>query len=217
VVREYETFAESERSKLFNTIDFAYRKVAIKRPLKAKLVISEARIETLAENKTFQKLNAEQQAAWIDFFREHLGEENYDWAHQQVKAHNRTDGFGKTSKALGNAFVTVFIERDENADIVRDDKGNAVADTRLNDSESVPYGTRVEAYFKTEVLPHVPDAYIDDSVRDGKDGEVGIVGYEINFNRYFYQYVPPRPLHEIDADLKAAEAWIQALLKEVAE
>jgi len=217
VVREYETFAESERSKLFNTTDFAYRKVAIKRPLKAKLVISETRIETLAENKTFQKLNAEQQSAWIDFFRQHLGEQNYDWAQQQVKAHNKTDGFGKTSKALGNAFVTVFIERDENANIVRDDKGNAVADTRLNDNESVPYGTRVEEHFKTEVLPHVPDAYIDDSVRDSKDGEVGIVGYEINFNRYFYQYVPPRPLHEIDADLKAAEARIQALLKEVAE
>lgn len=75
----------------------------------------------------------------------------------------------------------------------------------------------VETYFKQEVLPHVPDAYIDDSVRDARDGEIGLVGYEINFNRYFYKYIPPRPLHEIDDDLKACEVRIQALLNEVAE
>jgi type I restriction enzyme M protein len=64
--------------------------------------------------------------------------------------------------------------------------------------------------------PCFPDAFIDHSVSDHKDGEVGLVGYQINFNRYFYRYVPPRPLHEIDADLKASEARIQALLGEVA-
>ncbi len=98
-----------------------------------------------------------------------------------------------------------------------DDKGQVIPDTSLNDSESVPFGTSVEDYFKTEVLPHVPDAFIDYSVRDSKDGEVGVVGYEINFNRYFYKYVPPRDLHDIDSDLKACEARIQALLEEVAE
>ena len=67
------------------------------------------------------------------------------------------------------------------------------------------------------MLPYVPDAFIDYSVRDAKDGEVGIVGYEINFNRYFYEYTPPRALADIDADLKACEARIQALLQEVAE
>lgn len=67
------------------------------------------------------------------------------------------------------------------------------------------------------MLPHVPDAFIDYSVRDEKDGEVGIVGYEINFNRYFYQYQPPRELDVINRELKACEARIQALLNEVAE
>ena len=98
-----------------------------------------------------------------------------------------------------------------------DSKGQVVPDTLLNDTESVPFGTKVESYFSQEVLPHVPDAFIDYSVRDHKDGEVGIVGYEINFNRYFYKYLPPRSLHEIDADLKASEGRIQALLQEVAE
>ncbi|MOA44221.1 hypothetical protein D3C78_1664600 [compost metagenome] len=65
------------------------------------------------------------------------------------------------------------------------------------------------------MLPHVPDAWIDTGKRDEKDGQVGIVGYEINFNRYFYVYQPPRPLSEIDADLKSVESEIAALLGEV--
>ncbi|MCP5013246.1 MAG: SAM-dependent DNA methyltransferase [Aestuariibacter sp.] len=215
VVREYEAFAKTERSKLFNTTDFAYRKVAIKRPLKAKLKITEERIDTLVDNKAFLKLDETQQATWLAFFRANLGDQDYNWSYEVVKDHNKADGFGNTTKALGNAFVAIFIERDENAEPVLDNKGNIIPDTSLNDSESVPYGMSVEAYFDAEVLPHVPDAFIDESVRDEKDGEVGIVGYEINFNRYFYQYVPPRPLHEIDADLKASEARIQSLLKEV--
>ena len=72
-----------------------------------------------------------------------------------------------------------------------------------------------EAYFIKEVQPHVPDAWIDASKRDAKDGEIGIVGFEIPFNRHFYQYQPPRPLEEIDADLDAVSAEIMALLREV--
>lgn len=216
-LREYEAFAETERSKIFNTTDFAYRKVAIKRPLKAKLVVTAEKVAALKEQTAFQKLDDAQQNAWMIFFHEHLGEHAYHWADEIIKQHHNTDEFGKTSKALGNAFISVFMERDEEAEPLRDNKGNLIPDTSLNDNESVPFDMSVEAYFNTEVLPHVPDAYIDDSVRDAKDGEIGIVGYEINFNRYFYKYVPPRPLHEIDADLKASEARIQALLNEVAE
>tara|TARA_B110000908_G_scaffold172123_1_gene237808 strand:+ start:594 stop:2921 length:2328 start_codon:yes stop_codon:yes gene_type:complete len=72
-----------------------------------------------------------------------------------------------------------------------------------------------EAYFLKEVQPHVPDAWIDASKKDAKDQEIGIVGYEIPFNRHFYQYQPPRELTEIDADLDAVSAEIMALLQEV--
>ncbi|MFB1034329.1 MAG: hypothetical protein QMC38_03180, partial [Sinobacterium sp.] len=72
-----------------------------------------------------------------------------------------------------------------------------------------------EAYFKKEVQPHVPDAWIDASKKDDKDQQIGIVGYEIPFNRHFYQYQPPRDLTEIDADLDAVSAEIMALLQEV--
>lgn len=217
IVRNYEAFEESDNCKIFNTTDFSYRKVAIKRPLRAKLVIDESSINFLTFNKTFAKLDEKQQNTWLAFFRKQTEDKPYRWAFDVVKKHNKAEGFGKTTKALANAFIASFMQRDENAEPAIDDKGEVIPDTALNDSESVPFGTSVDEYFATEVLPHVPDAFIDDKIRDEKDGEVGIVGYEINFNRYFYQYVPPRALDEINADLKASEARIQALLDEVVE
>lgn len=95
------------------------------------------------------------------------------------------------------------------------------ADSDLRDFENVALdpGRSVnevnEAYFKKEVQPHVPDAWIDASKKDDKDQQIGIVGYEIPFNRHFYQYQPPRDLAEIDADLDAVSAEIMKLLQEV--
>jgi type I restriction enzyme M protein len=217
VVREYDAFVETKRSKIFKTTDFAYRKVHVKRPLRAKICVTSDRIDSLSNISAFQKLDEDQQNAWVEFFKANIGDHNYGWMQEIVAGKNKTEGFGKTSKALGTAFISVFIERDPEADSVLDDKGNAVIDTTLNDTESVPFDMSVEEYFKAEVLPHVSDAFIDYSVRDHKDGEVGIVGYEINVNRYFYEYKKPRELHEIDTDLKKSEERIQALLAEVAQ
>lgn len=95
------------------------------------------------------------------------------------------------------------------------------ADSELRDNENVALDPSKsvndinEAYFRKEVLPHVPDAWIDVSKRDDKDGEIGVVGYEIPFNRHFYQYQPPRDLLDIDADLDAVSAEIMKLLQEV--
>lgn len=74
-------------------------------------------------------------------------------------------------------------------------------------------------FFRREVLPYVPDAWInaEDKLRDEKDGEIGKVGYEINFNRVFFKYQPPRPLKEIDKELAAVEQRILKLLQEVTE
>ncbi|CTR13750.1 class I SAM-dependent DNA methyltransferase [Escherichia coli] len=94
-------------------------------------------------------------------------------------------------------------------------------DGDLRDNENVPLNPAVstseliEGYFKAEVLPHVADAWINADKRDAKDGDIGIVGYEIPFNRHFYIYQPPRPLEEIDADLDAISAEIMKLLQEV--
>jgi type I restriction enzyme M protein len=86
----------------------------------------------------------------------------------------------------------------------------------LRDFELVPLKEDWSDYVAREVTPFVPDAWVDESYRDDRDGETGRLGYEINFNRYFYRYVPPRPLAEIDAELKQLEAEIAGLLKEVA-
>jgi type I restriction enzyme M protein len=107
--------------------------------------------------------------------------------------------------------------RDPQAPEVRDEDGYLVPDKELEDFESVPLDQASDAYMAAEVLPHVPDAWVDASYTDDRDGKVGKVGYEINFNRYFYKYHPPRNLHEIEAELKAVEAEIAALPDEVAE
>jgi len=73
----------------------------------------------------------------------------------------------------------------------------------------------IESYFKREVQPHVPDTWINADKRDAQDAEIGIVGYEIPFNRHFYVYEPPRDLSEIDADLDEVSREILALLQEV--
>ena len=217
IVREYESFTENKNIKIFNTTDFAYRKVHIKRPLRAHLVINEEKIESLGEIKSFGKLADSYQNAWKSFFKASQGTHDYHWILNKLRKFNTDGGYGKVAKPLLAAFTSHFMERDESLEPVLDSKGQVIVDTTLNDTESVPFKESVEEYFEREVKPHVHDAFIDYSIRDEKDGEVGIVGYEINFNRYFYEYKGHRPLAEIDAELKASEARIQALLAEVAE
>ena len=106
-------------------------------------------------------------------------------------------------KALLNALG----ERDDTAEICRDRHGNPEPDPELRDTETVPLKESIEAYFQREVLPHVPDAWID--------GSKTKIGYEIPLNRHFYRYEPPRPLEEIEADIKALEREIVELLSEV--
>jgi len=111
--------------------------------------------------------------------------------------------------------------------VCRDKDGSPEPDPDLRDTESVPLANdpdpadkqgvpaSVSLFFEREVKPHVPDAWIDISRRDAKDGLVGIIGYEINFNRYFYKYTPPRPLEKIEADIRAIEEDIMRMLEEM--
>ena len=110
---------------------------------------------------------------------------------------------------------TALSNRDEASEICRDKNGQPEPDPELRDTESVPLSESIESFFEREVKPHVPDAWIDTNKRDEKDGEVGIIGYEINFNRYFYRYTPPRPLDEIESDIRVIESDIMRMLAEV--
>ena len=105
------------------------------------------------------------------------------------------------------AVVSALSERDETAEICRNRDGEAEPDAELRDTENVPLKESIQAYFEREVLPHVPDAWID----HGKTK----VGYEIPLNRHFYRYEPPRPLDVIETDIKRLEGEIMALLKAV--
>jgi len=113
-------------------------------------------------------------------------------------------------------YTTITVERplrDENGKLVLGQKGKLKGkpqpDSSLRDTENVPLGEDIKAYFKREVLPHAPDAWIDEAKSK--------VGYEIPFNRHFYVFEPPRDLHEIDEELKGVSARIMAMLGELAE
>ena len=103
-------------------------------------------------------------------------------------------------------------ERDDSAEICRDSSGQPEPDTELNYTENLPLKENIETYIAREVNPHVPDAWIDPTTCDAKDGKVGKVGYEIPFNRHFYVFQPLRPLSAIDADLKASTDRILNLI-----
>ena len=105
------------------------------------------------------------------------------------------------------AVLAALGERDPDAEVCRDRRGNPEPDTELRDTETVPLTEDVSAYIACEVLPHVPDAWVDESKTR--------IGYEIPLNRHFYVYEPPRPLDEIEADLQALEREITHLLAEV--
>ena len=107
-------------------------------------------------------------------------------------------------KAIQNALS----DRDEKAAICRDRNGKPEPDPELRDAEIVPLKEHIEDYFRREVLPHVPDAWIDRKKTK--------IGYEIPFNRQFYRYEPPRPLDEIEADIRTLEGEIVSLLAEIA-
>jgi type I restriction enzyme M protein len=189
----------------------------VERPLKLNFQASEERVARLEQEKAFDKLDATEQAA-IKAMLENLPDtlwkdrSAFEWALKL--ACNEADL--KLSAPVRKAVQKALSERDEDAEVCRDAKGNIEPDSDLRDTELVPLGVDWETYVAEEVMPFVPDAWVDTSVRDAKDGEVGRVGYEINFNRYFYKYEPPRPLEKIDEELKALEAEIAGLLKEVA-
>ncbi|MBD8122059.1 N-6 DNA methylase [Pseudomonas lutea] len=104
--------------------------------------------------------------------------------------------------------------------LVADGKGKYIEyepDPALKDSENIPLKKDIVSYVQREVKPYVAEAWIDRETLDEQDGGIGKVGYEINFNRVFFQYQPPRPLHEIDAELAGVEQRILELLREVTE
>ena len=206
-------------SKIFATQDFGYREIRVERPLRLNFQTTPERIERLKSDKTFLKLKADEQADLLATLTSRLPTTIFknrdDFEIALAKA---LKGAGaKIGASIKKAILAALSERDETADICRDRDHKSEPDPELRDFELVPLKEGWHAFFDREVKPFVPDAWVDETFRDEIDKGVGRVGYEINFNRYFYRYVPARPIEEIDAELKSLEAEIAGLLNEVAQ
>lgn len=221
IVRIYADFLngksrESEVSKIFDVADFGYRKIRVERPLKLNFQASEKRIVRLRNEKTFQKLNDDERQEIETVL---LGIDNALFTNREAfeRVLSRTlkaEGI-KISASVRKAILTALSERDEDADICTDKNGNPEPDTKLRDHELVPLKEDCREYLAREVSPFVPDAWVNESYRDARDGKIGRIGYKINFNRYFYKHIPSRPLKQIDAELKKLGTEIAELLKDV--
>ncbi len=199
-------------SKIFDDEDFGFQKITVERPLRLAFEITDEKLDALEHATTglpkLDKLPAET--------REHVVEQLRGKARPGILKNREAfddwlkhalSGDQYITKSLRMVLRDAFSGRDETADICTDARGNPEPDADLRDTENVPLKEKIEDYFQREVLPHVPDAWIDKSKTK--------IGYEIPLNRHFYRYEPPRPLEEIESDIKTLEGEILALLKEV--
>ncbi len=219
-------------SRIFPTTYFGFRKITVERPLRLNFQPSPERIARLDEEKAFEALAQSKKKGATGASEEAQGRALQDAVRKLVRGLPQTvvqdraeferllDAAAKKAglklpAPVRKAVLAALSERDEAAAICRDEAGNPEPDPELRDTESVPLSEGIEAFFDREVKPHVPDAWIDTSKRDPRDGQVGFVGYEINFNRYFYRYTPPRPLEDIESDIRGIEQDILKMLADV--
>jgi type I restriction enzyme M protein len=225
---EGQTWKQLVVSKTFDNEDFGYHKIIVERPLRLNFHATPERLVRLEDEPGFKNIASsakkDEAARLIDIA---AGEKRQLQIHdllaefaarhpdpiddrsvflQLLKPIDRELGVHLSALEL-KSVVGALGERDETAEICRNKDGEAEPDVELRDTENVPLKESIRTYFEREVLPHVPDAWIDESKTK--------VGYEIPLNRHFYRYEPPRDLAVIEAEIKALEADIVRLLGEV--
>ncbi|MEU9000882.1 class I SAM-dependent DNA methyltransferase [Streptomyces sp. NPDC048551] len=195
--------------KVFENSAFGYQRITVERPLKLRFEVTEETATALAAAKPIQKLPDAD--SFVAAVRTLMGSSWPKKSDALVALKDAVVGAGllwPTGAPFAKAVRDTIGVRDPKGEVQKV-KGEPEPDAELRDYENVPLGEDVEEYLKREVHPHVSDAWIDHTKTK--------IGYEIPFTRHFYVYEPPRPLAEIDAELKALEAEIQALLGEVTE
>lgn len=243
IVALYRAMEENEHSRIFENTDFGYRRVRIERPLRLNFHAAPERIARVKEQPAFKglteskKKDAKERTADIAA-GEQLQQAILDALHRLPDHPSRDPAEYllwldevlkplKLKEPLRKAILSALTERDETALPVPGKKGGWEPDTELRDhenvplkyapsiyDENVPLQENIYAYFEREVKPYVDDAWIDDAFRDKQDGQVGVVGYEINFNRYFYRYTPPPHPAELARRIQDKEREIADLLRE---
>lgn len=233
LLKLFKQYADGETVRVLPSTIFGYRKIQVERPLRLNFGNAPERLDRLRDATPFQKLavstkrNKDQKAreekegralqesilAALAAMPKDLVKDREVFLARLESAFDQADL--KLAAPVKKAILAALGERDETAEICRDKNGDPEPDPDLRDHENVPLGKNVDEFFAEEVRPHVPDAWIDASYTDSADGQVGKVGYEINFNRFFFKYEPPRDLADIDRDIRVAEQNILNLLKEV--
>ncbi len=232
IIKLYSEFKENEKCKIFPATEFGYRQITIQRPLRLKFEITEESINRLKENEVFindkpskkkGEKGEEENREWqklrseiYNILESMLGQVYMSRAKflKKIETELKNRGF-KLSKQIEKIIWQEIGERDEEAEICYDEQGKPEPDKELKDFERVPLGRDIYDYFEKEVKPYATDSWIDETVRDKKDGKVGIVGYEIPFTRYFYKYEPPRDVSQIEEEISQLEKEINELLEKL--
>jgi type I restriction enzyme M protein len=216
ITKMFLAFLDDENSKIFRSADFGYRKIRVERPLRLSFRVSAEGIARLSKDRRFKTLEVNDRNRIIAL----LGLVD----NRRIDDRNKFEELLSSAEELAGirleapirkAIIESLSESDKNAEICLDKKGDPEPDPRLRDYEYVPLNEDVFEYFAREVKPDAPDSWIDDSFNDSKDGKPGKVGYEVNFNRHFYAYEPPRQLTEVESDIKALEQEIASILTPV--
>lgn len=233
IVELFKNYREGKYCKIYPNSYLGYRKIAVERPLRLNFQASPERIARLQEQRAFINLAVSRKRKAAEREKdEEAGRQTQEQVRQLLanlpqELYRDRKAFLKVLKAatrkadlrltapLRRAILSALSERDDTAEICRDKDGYPEPDPELRDTENVPLNEGINEYFWREVEPHVPDAWINTTIRDDRDGEVGRVGYEINFNRYFYNYQPPRPLEVIEAEVLELTEKITEGLAEV--
>lgn len=195
--------------KVFQNKDFGYRRITVERPLKLRFEVTEATLDAIRDSAKLNKhVDTDAMADALKPLMATTWGKKIDAYSAIQDAMNSAGLLWPGKQPFADALRDTIGVRDPNGEVqVR--KKQPEPDPDLRDNENVLLDEDVEEYLRREVLPHVPDAWIDHTKTK--------IGYEIPFTRHFYVYTPPRPLAEIDAELKTLEAEIQALLSEVTE
>jgi type I restriction enzyme M protein len=228
IVSLYGDFTENEKVKIFPNEAFGFLRITVERPLRLRWEVTDETIAAAFAAKAIQKLPADTQTELGELLKDELGVTFATQGELVATFKDAVDVLELGAPAKKSLWSALAV-RDQNAPIVTDRHGDPEPDPELRDNENVPlppvpvsfeedptarfatlpYRTAVDDYMREEVMPYVPDAWVDHDKTK--------IGYEIPLTRHFYKYVPPRPLSEIDAEIKALEEEIQRLLGEVAE
>ena len=228
IVQLYGDFEQNDRVKILPNESFGAMRITVERPLRLRWEVTDETLAAVAADRKLSKLDDATREGLRDGLAEYAGLSGTDREALAVKLAPVFAEFGLT-RPQENAVWDALAVRDPEAPVITDKKGEPLPDPELRDHENVPlpekrvvyeadvtarlesveYRTAIQDYMEKEVLPYVPDAWVDyDKTR---------IGYEIPLTRHFYVYQPPRPLEEIDAEIKALEGEIQELLAEVTD